>query len=210
MTGNIRLTLAFNPFSAVGAEAVHADLPHAISFSLSGGMGFTAHHFTAAGTGELDAFGLHGTGNAVISRTPPEPAPADRSAPTSLSPALARRSRSRVPGTQIAHFDLDVIGGDPSKLVTVPGTASSAKAGHPVHIAVVAGRSLLSLSATAPGGPPGLMFARPGRPDLPFKQPRRAHHRRSKPARNSTSTTVAVLRRGPDMTVSAMNGTARR
>jgi len=152
--GQLHLQLNVNPFSASGTASAEGSLP-GVSLKVGGGAGFSAHHFTLAETGSLHAFGLNGSGQAILS---------DKGLGASGTLCLHRnwlcQSLAFVETwSQLRNFDLPTLtGAEPSKLITVSGVAS---AGRLASVRVPRGRRLLlievrggteAVSVRAPGG----------------------------------------------------------
>jgi hypothetical protein len=159
LNGELHLQLQFAPsFEASGSLAAQGSLP-GVSLKLSGGAGFTTKHFTASEGGELHVFGLSGSGHAVISDAGMG-ASGELCTPKILGVGLCESLAFAGSWKQIGALDVpDMIGGDPERLITVPGVAV---AGRPVAIRVPRGRSLLLLAVHGSEGVPALLVHAPG------------------------------------------------
>ena len=152
--GQLDLKLNVDPFSASGSASAEGSLP-GVSLKVGGGAGFSAHHFTLAETGSLHAFGLNGSGQAILSDKG-----VGASGKLCLHGNWLCQSLAFVETwSQLRDFDLPTLtGAEPSKLITVPGVAS---AGRLASVRVSSGRTRLlielrggteAVSVRAPGG----------------------------------------------------------
>jgi hypothetical protein len=157
LTGEIDLQLGFAPFSATGSFKVTGSLP-GVSLALGGGAGFTTKHFTASEHGDLHVFGLSGSGDAVISDAGMG-ASGQLCSPKIFGVGFCQSLAFAGTWKQIGALDVpDMIGGDPQRLVTVPGVSA---AGHPTAIRVPRGRALLLLAVHGSEGAPALRLRAP-------------------------------------------------
>jgi hypothetical protein len=157
INGELHLQLSFSPFGATGGLSAEGSLP-GVSLKLSGGAGFTTKHFTASERGELHVFGLSGSGQAVISDAGMG-ASGQLCTPKLFGLGICQSLAFAGTWRQIGSLDVpDMIGGDPQRLITVPGVAA---AGAPIAIRVPAGRSLLLLAVHASEGSPALRLRAP-------------------------------------------------
>ena len=133
--GSMHLTLALAPsFKATGKITATGDLP-SLSFSATDTAGFTAHHFTAQGTGSLDIDLLKGSGDEVLSD-----AGFGASGKVCAPHILGFKTYCQTLGFaatwaqfgKLVHLDLgvlhDIVGADPQKLVTVHVAAAAQSA----------------------------------------------------------------------------------
>jgi hypothetical protein len=163
-TGQVDLSVRLSPFSATGKLSTSVDLSPLAKLSYDAGVGFTAHAFTAEGTGKLQMHLLDGSGQEVISSS-------GIGATGTLCAGVAFLRVCQTLGfaakwAQLAgliHGNLGVlgqiVGGDPQSLVTVHATAAAAS--QPASIHVPTGRTLLFLDVTSPSVPPALQLIAP-------------------------------------------------
>jgi hypothetical protein len=153
--GALHLKLGINPFSASGTASIAGSLP-GVSFNAGGGAGFTAKHFTATEGGSIKMYGLSGRGQVIAS---------DKGLGASgvlCSPGHLYCQSLALAGTwsQIAKLDvLDIVGGDPQRLITVSGVAAAGQSA-PIHVA--RGRSLLLATVRGSAGAPRIVVHSPG------------------------------------------------
>jgi hypothetical protein len=153
--GALHLRLGIHPFSATGRGSLEGELP-GVSLKAQGGAGFTAKHFTAAEGGSVKLFGLSGSGTVIASDA------GMGASGTLCAPFHVVCKSMAFAGTwkQIGALNIPaIVGGDPQKLVTVPGVTA---AGQSAAIRVPPGRTLLLVSVSDVAGAPEVRLRAPG------------------------------------------------
>lgn len=152
--GSLHLGLGIHPFSAGGSASLEGQLP-GFSVKAHGGAGFSAKHFTAAESGDVSIFGLSGAGEAIVS---------DRgvgASGTLCGPFHAVCKTIALAGTwqQIAKLDIPaLLGGEPQKLITVSGVASTVSS---AKVRIPHRRALLLISVAGAGAAPHMLLRAP-------------------------------------------------
>ena len=175
VTGTMHLGIRLSPFTATGNMSAAGSLPPLAKLSLNAGAGFTAHAFTARGTGSLSMHLLDGSGDEVLSSAGvgasgtlcSHAVQVKRLGVTvTLVPKVCQTLGFAAPWSQLAsllHGSLGVlgqiVGGDPQSLVTV---AVGAAARQPAAIRVPPRRNFLFIDVQSADGPPAVTLIAPG------------------------------------------------
>jgi hypothetical protein len=152
--GQLHLRLGIHPFSATGSASIEGKLP-GVSLDAKGSAGFSAKHFTASESGSVKIYGLSGSGTVIASD-----AGLGASGTFCTFHTVCKSMAFAGTWTQIGHLDIPaIVGGDPQKLVTVPGVAA---AGQSAAIRVPKGRTFLLVSVSDSAGAPTISLRAPG------------------------------------------------
>lgn len=175
LTGEMSLSIRLSPFKATGTLSANGDLSPLATMKVQAGAGFTAHAFSARGTGSLDMHLLDGSGVEVLSNAGVGASGTlcthsvqikKFGLTVTLVPKICQRLGFAAKWSQLGdliHGDLGVLGSilgsDPESLVTVP---VSAAARNTAAIRVASHRTLLFIDVHSPAGPPALIVTAPG------------------------------------------------
>lgn len=155
--GDVHLELGLSPFRASGKVSLSGELP-GVSLKASGAAGFTTKHFTAIASGSLSAFSVFsGKGEVIASDA------GLGGDGTLCAKALFLHTCKTLAfagsWNEVSKFDLPkMIGGQPQKLITVPGVASLA---HPFAVRMRSGETLLLLGVRGGRGAPAVVVRAP-------------------------------------------------